>query len=184
MLTAGWTPYQAGVQVQFEGAGPNNEYCSYSNDGGVESFQMDKNPAGVVQRCEARVANDYTSGANQFEGDVRITAGDNTCVHQVFLFLMLVAEPQNGGELHEHSLHFLQSGVFGKWVHVNTIHDTTTHQANIYLDCELKYTMADAPPQNPTGWYNKYGLYGIQGVPPASAVSQADWKNVRLYRRP
>jgi hypothetical protein len=145
---------------------------------------MRKNPAGVVQRCEVRVHNDYTTGANQFEGDVRITQGDNTCVHQVFLFLMLVAYPSNGGELSEHSSNFLQAGVFGKWVHVNTIHDTKTHMANVYLDCQLKYTMYDSPPQSSGGWYNKYGLYGIQNIPPVGDVSQAEWKNVKYYRQP
>lgn len=28
--------------------------------------------------------NDYLTGRNEFEGDVRVTIGDFTCVHQVF----------------------------------------------------------------------------------------------------
>jgi hypothetical protein len=170
--------------IQFEGAGPNNEYCSYSNSGGVEHFKMEKNPAGVIQRCEARVENDYLSGFNQFEGDVQIVSGDNTCVHQVFLFLMLVAYPPNGGELHEHSsIPLLQSGAFGRWIHVNTIHDTSTHKADIYLDCAHELTMGDAAPQDPAGWYDKYGLYGIQKIPPLGQVSEVYWKNIHFYRR-
>jgi hypothetical protein len=145
---------------------------------------MEKNPAGVIQRCEARVENDYLSGINQFEGDVQIVSGDNTCVHQVFLFLMLVAYPPNGGELHEHSsIPLLQSGAFGRWIHVNTIHDTSTHKADIYLDCAHDLTMGDAPPQDPAGWYDKYGLYGIQKIPPLQQVSEVYWKNIHFYRR-
>jgi hypothetical protein len=184
-LTTGWAPYAPTHTIQFQGAGTNNEYCSYSNVGGVEHFKMEKNPAGLVQRCEARVNNDYLSGINQFEGDVQILSGDNTCVHQVFMFLMLVAYPENGGELHQHSAtRLLPGGVFDNWIHVNTIHNTSTHQADIYLDCAHKLTMSDAPPQDPAGWYDKYGLYGIQTIPPLQQVSEVNWKNIHFYRKP
>jgi hypothetical protein len=184
-LTSGWARYSPSTTIQFEGAGTNNQYCTYANVGGVEHFKMEKNPAGVIQRCEARVHNDYLSGTNQFEGDVEILSGDNTCVHQVFLFLMLVAYPQNGGELHQHSgTTLLPGGAFDKWIHVNTIHNTSTHKADIYLDCAHVLTMPDAPPQDPAGWYDKYGLYGIQKIPPLQQVSEVYWKNVRYYRKP
>jgi hypothetical protein len=182
MLTDGWMPYTALAEFQSEGGGTNDMYCSHSSTGGVESFQMTKNPAGMIQRCEMRVHNDYLTGANQFEGDVKIAEADNTCVHQVFLFLMLVGYPQNGGEIHEHSLNFLESGDFGRWVHVNTIHDTATHLAHVYLDCNLKYNLHDNPPPS-GGWYDKYGLYGIQSMPPVGQVSAAQWRNVKFYRK-
>jgi hypothetical protein len=182
-LTAGWTEYFPTRTIQFEGAGTNNQYCAYSNTGGIELFKMMKNPAGVIQRCEARVNNDYLTGRNQFEGDLRLTAANATCLHQVFKFLMIVGYPQNGGELHQHSAAFLESGVDGIWVHVNTVHDTHTKQADIYLGCAHKYTTTEAPPPA-GGWYNKYGLYGIDGLPPVDPVSQVEWKNVRYYRQP
>jgi hypothetical protein len=126
--------------------------------------------------------NDYTSGVNQFEGDVNMTMGQEMCVHQVFLFLMIVGAPQNGGTFDEHSTHLLGTGAFGNWVHVNTIHDTSAHQAKIYLNCELKYTMHDAPYQG-GGWYDKYGLYGINSMPPVLPVSQVQWKNIHYWRQ-
>jgi hypothetical protein len=184
MLTAGWTEYFPTTTIQFQGAGTNNQYCTYSNSGGVELFKMTKNPALLIQRCEARVNNDYLTGTNQFEGDVRVTAANATCLHQVFKFLMIVGFPQNGGELHQHSGTFLESGVNGTWVHVNTVHNTTTKQADIYLDCVHKDTMAELPPDGPSGWYNKYGLYGIDGLPPVDPVAQVEWTNVRYYRQP
>jgi hypothetical protein len=64
---------------------------------------------------------------------------------------------------------------------VNTIHDTSAHQAKIYLNCELKYTMPDQPYQG-SGWYNKYGLYGINSMPPAAPVSQVQWKNIHYWQ--
>jgi hypothetical protein len=183
-LTGGWTQYHPTTTIQFQGAGTNDEYCTYRNDGGVEYFQLDKNPALLIQRCEARVNNDYLSGKNQFEGDVLVTEADNMCVHQVFNFLMVVAYPEDGGEFHEHSGTLLQSGVFGRWVHVNTIHDTVTNTAQIYLDCAQVYDGGDSPPPSDAGWYNKYGLYGIQGIPPQEPTSIVEWTNTAYYRQP
>jgi hypothetical protein len=190
-LTAGWTAYQPMRVIHFEGAGANpalvgrpatgtqtDTYCNYTNTNGVELFKMTKNPAGVRQRCEARVQNGYSSGIQQFEGDVRVTSGDGTCVLQIFKFLMLVAYPQNGGELHQHSQAFLASGVFGKWVHVNTVHDVAAGKVDIYLDCVKKLTIPQAAPSAADGWYNKYGVYNLGGQ-----LAQSEWKNVKYYRK-
>jgi hypothetical protein len=167
-----------GITSHPAGASLSDDHCTYSDSGGVELFKMTKNPAGVRQRCEMRVKNGYTTGINQFEGDVRVTAGDGTCVHQVFKFLMLVAYPQNGGELHQHSQTFLASGVFGKWVHVNTVHDTAAGKVDIYIDCAKKLTINQSAPDAADGWYNKYGVYNLGG-----ATAQSEWRNVRFYHR-
>jgi hypothetical protein len=191
-VTAGWMEYQPEKSLQFEGSSGaatgitshpagmtlSDAHCTYSDSGGIELFKMTKNPAGVRQRCEMRVKNGYRTGSNQFEGDVRVTAGDGTCVHQVFKFLMLVAYPQNGGELHQHSQTFLASGVFGKWVHVNTVHDTAAGKVDIYIDCVKKLTINQSAPDAADGWYHKYGVYNLGG-----AVAQSEWRNVRFYRR-
>jgi len=188
----GWREYHPEKSLQFEGSSGggtgitshpagmslSDDHCTYSDSGGIELFRMTKNPAGVRQRCEMRVVNGYKSGSNQFEGDVRVTAGDGTCVHQVFKFLMLVAYPQNGGELHQHSQSFLASGVFGKWVHVNTVHDTAAGKVDIYLDCVKKLTIDQSAPDSADGWYNKYGVYNLGG-----ATAQSEWRNVRFYRQ-
>jgi hypothetical protein len=173
-LTAGWTEYQPTKTIQFEGG---DAFCTYTSNGGVELFKMTKNPAGVRQRCEARVHNDYRTGTNQFEGDLRATAGDGTTVHQVFKFLMLVLYPKDGGTLHQHSQTFLANGVFGKWIHVNTIHDTATGKVDIYLDCVKKLTMNQSPPSGAAGWYDKYGVYNLGGQ-----VAQSEWRNVKYWR--
>jgi hypothetical protein len=173
-LTDGWTPYQPTTTLQCEGG---DAFCHYENSGGIELFKIMKNP-GQRQRLEQRVHNDYLTGMNQFEGDVRVTAGDGTTVHQVFKFLMLVAYPQNGGELHQHSQTFLASHVFGTWIHVNTIHDVGARQTDIYFDCVKKTSMGQSAPSSPGGWYNKYGVYNLGG-----SVAQSEWKNVRYFRK-
>ena len=180
-LTAGFTAYQPTHKVQFEGG---DEFCTYRDEGGVELFRMMKNPAGVVQRCEARVANDYRAGVNQFEGDVRVTLGDATCVHQIFKFLMLNVYPKDGGTLTQHTGTFVTAPIFGRWLHVTTIHDVAAGKAEVYVDCVKKVTMNAGDAQGPNGWYNKYGLYGINGVTPRGDVSQVEWKNIRYYRKP
>jgi hypothetical protein len=174
-LTLGWTSYQPTTTLQCEGG---DAFCTYSNSGGIELFKITKNPANVRQRLEQRVHNDYKTGMNQFEGDLRVTSGDGTTVHQVFKFLMLVAYPQNGGELHQHSQTFLASQAFGKWIHVNTVHDVASGKTDIYFDCAKKTTMDQSPPDSPGGWYDKYGVYNLGG-----REAQSEWKNVRYYRK-
>jgi hypothetical protein len=193
MLTSGWTEYHPMVKLQFEDGegtwitpmGPPNDqhstYCTYTNMNGIELFKMLKDPAGKVQRCEMRVLNEYTSGSNQFEGDVRVTAGNATCVHQVFLMLMLDAFPANGGELHEHTGPLIASGVLGKWVHVNTIHHVGS-APDIYIDCVKKGSAAERP-YTGSGWYNKYGVYSVNHAPPVDQMAQSEWKNVHIYRQ-
>jgi hypothetical protein len=191
MLTTGWTEYHPPAIIQFEdgnfttypqGTNAQSTYCTYTATGGIELFHMTKDPAGRIQRCEARVQNEYTTGSNQFEGDVRVTAGNATCVHQVFLFLMLDAFPANGGEFHEHTGALLETGVFSKWVHVNTIHHVATGKADIYLDCVMKGSAPARPPTG-TGWYNKYGVYAVNHAPPVDPMAQSEWKNVHFYRQ-
>jgi hypothetical protein len=180
-LTAGWTPYTAEKTVQFEGG---DSFCTYRDEGGIEFFQMRKNPAGVIQRCEARVHNDYQTGRNQFEGDVRVTAADFTCVHQVFKSFMLDAFPADGGQLRVYSGSApMITGAFGQWVHVNTIHDTATHDIQLYINCARRYDSTARDTPGPQGFYNKYGIYGVLGKPPAGEMSQVEWKNVRYYRK-
>jgi hypothetical protein len=189
-LMAGWTAYQPELSLQFEGGSTVNitsqppaamlmdAHCTYTRSGGVELFKMTRNPNGGRQRCEMRVKNEYKTGSQMFEGDVRVTAGNGTTVHQIFKFLMLVAYPQNGGVLHQHSQTFLVSGVFGKWVHVNTVHDTAAGKVDIYIDCVKKLTMNQGGPDTPAGWYHKYGVYNVGG-----SVAQSEWRDVRYYRK-
>lgn len=180
-LTGGWTEYKPTRKIQFQGG---DSFCTYRDEGGVEFFRMMKNPVSQTQRCEARVANDYTSGVNQFEGDVRVNMGDATCVHQVFKFMMLNVYPKDGGTLTQHTGTFVTAPIFDRWIHVNTIHDVASGKAEVYVDCVKKVTMNAGSAQGPNGWYNKYGLYGINGVAPKGEVSQVEWRNVRYFRKP
>jgi hypothetical protein len=162
-----WIPYTPRKTIQLRGT-----TATYRDSGGIETFTMRRGD----ERSEMRVQNDYKTGINQFEGHVRVFAGQGTSVHQVFKFLMIVAYPNNGGELRQHSYQQLgTTGIFGKWVRVNTIHNTSTRKADIYIDGQLKGTMDDKDPDSPGGWYCKYGVYNT------SDFSQAEWRDVTYF---
>ena len=166
--SGGWAPYSPTKTVQLRGSG-----TTYKDSAGIEIFTMARGD----ERSEMRIHNDYKDGTNQFEGYVRVSSGQGTSVHQVFKFLMIVAYPQNGGELHQHSQTFLSNGAFGKWVRVNTIHYTASHKAEVYIDGELKTTMADHAWDSPNGWYNKYGVYNT------NSGSKSEWRDIRYWKQ-
>ena len=87
-------------------------------------------------RAEQRVENDYTSGTNQFQGEVRVVSlgGSNVSLKQTFMpnngaFLMLaVAAPGRLYSVGDNAE--LAADIVGRWVRINTIHDVAagTHE--------------------------------------------------------
>ena len=170
-LGSGWMQYTPEKSVQLRGAG-----ARYTNENGIETFRI----APGDERSEMRVQNDHRSGRWQFEGWVNIKPGINGgCVHQVFKFLMIVAYSNDGGELRQHSYQRLAAtGVFGKWVRVNTIHDADAGRAEVYIDGTLRGTVSSASP-GPNGWYHKYGIYNSSSTNP-----EVQWRDVKFFRGP
>ena len=113
--------------IQLRGAG-----ARYTNENGIETFSTQPGD----ERAEARIDDDHRTGTWQFEGWVNVKAGVNGgCIHQVFKFLMIVAYPNDGGELRQHSYQRLAAtGMYDKWVRVNTIHDADAGRADVYID--------------------------------------------------
>jgi hypothetical protein len=164
----GWTRFSPTKTIQRRG--PN---VTYTNSGGVETFTMRSGD----ERSEARVHDDYKSGRRQFEGYVRVSDGQGTSVHQIFKFLMLVYYPDNGGELRQHSYqHLATTGIRNVWLRVNTLHDTRTHKAEIYINGSRKGTMNDKPWSSAGGWYHKYGVYNCR------TFAKAEWRDVKFFR--
>jgi len=92
---------------------------------------------------------------------------------------MIVAYNVAGGELRQHSYQNLgTTGVYGKWVRVNTIHNASAGTAEIYINGSRKGTMSGSWSGGPNGFYHKYGVYnGSQHRP------QAEWRNVKYFRK-
>jgi MYXO-CTERM domain-containing protein len=168
-MGTGWTEYFPMKNIQLRGAG-----ARYTNENGIETFSTQPGD----ERSEARIVNDHRTGTWQFEGWVNVKAGVNGgCIHQVFKFLMIVVYPNDGGEFRQHSYQRLAAtGLYDKWVRVNTIHDPGAGRADVYIDGTWR-GMTESKSPGPEGWYHKYGIYNSSGTRPV-----VQWRNVRFFK--
>jgi MYXO-CTERM domain-containing protein len=168
-IGTGWVEYFPMKNIQLRGAG-----AKYTNENGIETFSTQPGD----ERSEARIVNDHRTGTWQFEGWVNVKAGVNGgCIHQVFKFLMIVAYPNDGGEFRQHSYQKLAAtGMYDKWVRVNTIHDPGAGKADVYIDGTWR-GMTESKSPGPEGWYHKYGIYNSSGTRPV-----VQWRNVRFFK--
>src|SRR5437868_3213440 len=103
------------------------EGASYSNAGGIETFQLLNNTSNRVER---RMRNDYTSGRWQFEGEVRVSAPTNDeSIMQVWggngsgaTTQMIRAYSEGNGTIKRYTSLVLATNVYGRWVKMNVIH--------------------------------------------------------------
>jgi len=157
------------------------DYCTYTNSGGVETFNL-WNPDS--NRIEIRVNDDYTSGNQQFEGDVRLSPPtDNECVMQIFgsdgngnaTLFMLRGFSANGGSLEHYGDTVVVTNIYNTWVHVNIIH-VPGQYVQTYINGVLagQWTRGS---NSTASHYFKYGCYGTLNT--ASAGVQ--WKNVKFF---
>jgi len=181
-IGSGWTRYSPEFDVHRQGSG------QYSKSGGTEKFTI--SATGVVgktgQRSEIRLHNGYSSGQRQFEGYLKVVRLDGTKVSlkQTMMtgghaFFMLSVKAEGGGQLYDHGnsgAGTFISGVVGRTIRVNTIHDENAGTLKLYLNGSLKYTRT-----TPAGktWVEKYGAYKtLSGLGPITA----EWSNVNLWR--
>lgn len=170
---SGWSSYSPTKKQDVRGS-----TATYSNSGGVETFTIYPGD----ERSETRVNNNYTSGWNQFEGQVKVTSGTTgTCVHQVFggvtnaTALMIVAHNVSGGDLRRYDSQTLATGIYGVFVRVNTVHDANGNKVSAYINGSNKGTWDD---RGNATHYNKYGVYNIGG-----SKSQSQWKSTKYWRK-
>jgi hypothetical protein len=178
-LGSGWTEYNPVERVQTRGCGV------YNTSNGVETFGLSCGDTSGDNRAEERVENDYSSGTNQFQGEVRVVSlgGSNVSLKQTFMpnngaFLMLaVASP---GRLYSvgdpADVATLATDIVGRWVRINTIHDVAAGTHEIHVDGVLKFVKRGG---RPVAWHDKYGTYRLgSGRGPISA----EWRNVTYWR--
>jgi hypothetical protein len=188
---SGWTRYNPSSTIQLDGSdgiesspgsttNKKNEGASYSNSGGIETFSL-FDP--ISNRCERRMRNEYTSGRWQFEGEVRVSAPtNNESIMQVFggtsgaTTQMIRAYNSGGGTIKKvPGSVTLATGVHGKWIRINVIHDVGANVVRTYVDGQLKAT---GDGEAPAKWYHKYGVYGTLKTPTA----KVEWRNVKHFR--
>jgi hypothetical protein len=142
---SGWEQYQPSSTIQLDGAdgiesspgsttSRRNEGASYNKAGDVETFTL-FDP--ISNRSERRMRNEYTSGRWQFEGEVRVSPPtNNESIMQIFggrspaTTQMIRAYDSGGGTIRKiPGSATLATGVHGRWVRINVIHDSTSGRA-------------------------------------------------------
>jgi MYXO-CTERM domain-containing protein len=157
-----------------------NAGATFTNENGIETFTL-FNPAS--NRCERRLRNDYSSGRQQFEGEVRVSPPTNDeSIQQIFggasanaTTQMIRAFSENNGTLKRYTSTVLISNIYNTWVRINVIHDVEANTVRTYINGVFK-TVADG--QAPSTWYHKYGCYGSLRTPSA----KVEWRNVKHFR--
>jgi hypothetical protein len=95
--------------------------------------------------------------------------------------LMIRGYAANGGTLMKQGGNVVvATGVHGKWVRVNVIHDATNRKMSVYIDGQLKVSenVGTVGPDRPFH-YHKWGCYGTLRTESA----QVEWRNVTLYMK-
>jgi hypothetical protein len=191
-IGGGWQEYHPSKNLQIQSGGKYTTYPwastehargpggSYDRGGGTEKFRLFNNG---TNRVEVRVKDNYSSGMLQFEGDLRVSSPTNneSCM-QIFgrpgggAMMMIRAYSANGGTLRALGMNAtLATGIYGKWVHLNVIHDATARRVTIYVNGSSAGTWGGSSGEH----YFKYGIYGTLRTPTA----QTEWRNVKFYRK-
>jgi hypothetical protein len=187
----GWQQHNPSSTIQLDGSdgietspgsttSRRNEGASYDKSGGVETFTL-FDP--VSNRSERRMRNEYTAGRWQFEGEVRVSPPTNDeSIMQIFggrtpaTTQMIRAYNTGGGTIRKiPGSVTLATGVHGRWVRINVIHDVAANVVRTYVDGTLKAT---GDGEAPSRWYHKYGCYGTL----KTGSAKVEWRNVRHFR--
>ena len=174
-LGSGWTQYSPPETLQIRGC------AAHSAEGGVDQFRVTCATMGGDNRAEHRTMNDYSSGTNQFEGEIRVvTSGTNIIVKQTFMpnrgaFFMMAVSADGRLYLHGGGGDVLP-GVVGRWVKINTIHDVNAGTHRVYADGVLRTTKSGGPQ---VAWHDKYGSYRSQSGRGPAVV---EWRNIKYFR--
>jgi hypothetical protein len=187
----GWQQYNPSSTIHLDGsdgietspgstASVRNEGASFSKSGDVETFTL-FDP--ISNRSERRMRNEYTGGRWQFEGEVRVSPPtNNESIMQIFggrtpaTTQMIRAYDTGGGTIRKiPGSVTLATGVHGRWVRINVIHDVEANVVRTYVDGDLKAT---GDGEAPSRWYHKYGCYGTL----KTGSAKVEWRNVKHFR--
>src|SRR3954454_1690145 len=158
-----------------------NEGASYSNQDGIEIFQMLNTTSNRVER---RLKNEYTSGRWQFEGEVRVSPPtDNESIMQIFggtqtgaTTQMIRAYADGTGTIRKvPGSVMIAANVWATWVKINVIHDVAADTVKTYANGKL---MATGAGHAPGPWYHKYGCYGTV----KTGTAKVECRNVKHFK--
>jgi len=193
VIGTGWTVDPLNFKVQWPFNVPESSRFTLTN--GVYHFIVFSNdkpfaPGNTTRpRTEMRF-DDYTSGAHQYDADLmvpccsvggvdlmQIHTGNAQSPKFGATQLMLFFEASNHGSLHFYSGQQLASNLYGKWFHLNVIHDTKSGLMTVYINGALVFSKHD----NKAGdYYMKTGVYAQHGATPKMEVFI---KNLQLFSK-
>jgi len=141
----------------------------------------------TLPRSEMRFMPDYTSGQHQFEADMMVPAGtDNVTIMQIHTGnadeseygpVALMLQVHKGGSLFQGNRTLIFPDIYGKWFHLNVVHDVKARSILVYINDNLAGRFKD--PGAP-GYYFKCGVYTCRN---GSQEMQVYIKNVKLWHK-
>jgi hypothetical protein len=190
-LTSGWTPdnLQFKIQIPYDQK-QNNRYSFLDGVHHLWVYDADKPFAAgnkTLPRSEMRFRPDYTNGLHQFEADMMVPTGtDNVTIMQIHTGnddeagygpVALMLQVHHGGSLYQGNRTPVFPDIYGKWFHLNVVHNVNTGSILVYINNNLagKFNDPGAP-----GYYFKCGVYTCRN---GSQEMQVYIKNVRLWHK-
>lgn len=175
-------PYNIPIEERYSARDGTYHFWVFSDDKPLRPGNRTK------PRTEMRFP-DYTHGAEEYEADLLVPRGTaGVCVMQIHTAddlsprygattFMVFVEASDGGSLHFYSGPELARNIYGRWFHLNVIHDLGTDTVSMYLDNRLVFTKRD---QRAGDYYMKTGVYAQRGE---TKLMQVYIRNLRLWRR-
>ena len=132
----------------------------------------------------------WTSGQQQFEGWVNTRSGSGgtggSSIQQVFgiagrasdAFQLRVITASGGSyrtQTDNNPSAIVATGVYGKWIRVNTVHDANANRLYSYINGSQKFSGRDG---GNADHFFKYGIY-LRG----ESNPQAQWRGVKTFRK-
>jgi len=130
-------------------------------------------------RSEVRVRNEYTEGYTQFQADFKVGSGaDKVGIWQVFQspYPWMIRVYTNGFFVNGSSF---SSVDWDQWHQLNIIHNTNNNKVQVFFDGTLVLDTYTAQSNGSVDWYNKFGVYGREGM---GELNEIWYRDVRFFR--
>jgi len=131
-------------------------------------------------RSEVRVRNEYTEGYTQFQAEFKVGAGaDKVGIWQVFLRPYPWMIRIYGNRFYQYGNGSSFADVdWDQWHQLNIIHNTNNNKIQIYFDGTLVLDTYTAQSDGTVDWYNKFGVYGREGM---GELNEIWYRDVRYF---
>ncbi|HTW95615.1 MAG TPA: polysaccharide lyase family 7 protein [Tepidisphaeraceae bacterium] len=189
--TDGWSPQRLSFNVQYPYNVNKGQRYTYTN--GIYHlwvFNNDKpfsERTRTLPRTEMRFPEYEKPQEEQFEADVMVPRGtNNVCIVQIHTSdqespkygpTVFMLDVRNDGDLRHYADKLLDSDIYGKWVHVNVIHNVPDRQIQCYINNRL---VGQYKANAAKSFYFKCGVYEQRG---GSDEMQVYFRNVKLWSR-